>query len=803
MRTAGATVPSLAVGARNRAANEVSMATAKLIGQRVRRREDPRFLRGEGQFIDDINLRGMAHVTLLRSPHAHAWIRSVNCREARQLPGVLDIITFADISSLAKPIPMRLEAHPSFLPYLQLPLAAEKVRYVGEPVAAVVAGSRQVAEDALELIQVDYEPLLPIVDVWSALDPVAVPVHEHTESNLAGRGVVNLGDVEFAFQRAALAIREQFAIQRHTGIPLETRGLVAEFNRGTGLLTVWGPTKVPHYNRSVLATMLGLPEHKIHFIEPDVGGGFGVRGEFYPEDFLIPHLAIRLGLPVKWVEDRREHFLVANHSREQFWEVEVATEADGTLLAFRAKIWNDMGAYIRTHGATVPALAAAMFPGPYRLPNYQCEWNAVITNKTPTGTYRAPGRYECNFVRERLIDMIAHRLNLDPAEVRLRNLVQPGEMPYPVGTSVLNHPIIYDSGDYPRLMQKALEASGYACFRKQQAVKGEPGKAGDTSYLGLGLACFVEKTGTGPFEAARVRLDNSGRAVVYTGATSLGQGMETMLAQICAGELGLSVDEVTVVHGDTFLSPHGAGTFASRAAVMAGNAVLLAARKVRDKVVTVAAGYFGCREEEVHFEGSSLSARNGEKPAVSLSELIRHASSSWDSLVSGMDLEANHYFETTKMAYPNGVQVALVVVDVETGAVTVKKLWSLFDVGRAINPMLVEGQILGGVAQGLGGALLEELAYDTSGQLLSGTFMDYLLPSSMEMPPVEVHLLENDPSPLNPLGVKGGGEGGTAAVGAAIANAVSDALREFGIEITALPLSPNKLRELISKARKH
>jgi len=772
------------------------MPTTALIGQRVRRREDPRFLRGEGQFVDDINLRGMAHAALLRSPHAHAWIRSVNCLEARQLPGVLDIITFADIASLAKPIPMRLEAHPSFLPYLQRPLAEVKVRYVGEPVAVVVASSRAVAEDAMELIQVEYEPIPPIVDVSSALGPETTYVHEPTGSNLAGRGIVNLGDVDSAFQMAALAIREQFTIQRHTGIPLETRGLVAEFNRGTGVLTVWGPTKVPHYNRSVLASMLGLPEHKIHFIEPDVGGGFGVRGEFYPEDFLIPFLAIRLGLPVKWTEDRREHFLAANHSREQVWEVEVATDADGTLLAARAKIWNDMGAYIRTHGATVPALAAAMFPGPYRLPNYQCEWNAVITNKTPTGTYRAPGRYECNFVRERLIDMVAHRLDLDPAEVRMRNLVQPGEMPYSVGTSVLNHPIIYDSGDYPRLMQKAMEASGYACLRKEQGGR-KLRRAGQTSYLGLGIACFVEKTGTGPFEAARVRLDTSGRAVVYTGATSLGQGMETMLAQICAGELGLKVDEVAVVHGDTFLAPHGVGTFASRAAVMAGNAVLLAARKVREKVAKMAAGYFDCREEEVQFEGSCLSARNGEKPAVSLSELIRHASSSWDSLVSGLDLEANHYFESRMMAYPHGVQVALVVVDVETGVVTVKKLWSLFDVGRAINPMLVEGQILGGVAQGLGGALLEELAYDASGQLLTGTFMDYLLASSMEMPPVEVHLLENDPSPLNPLGVKGGGEGGTAAVGAAIANAVSDALREFGIEITALPLSPNRLRELI------
>ena len=772
------------------------MRRGGFIGQRVKRKEDPRFLRGEGNYVDDIQLHGMAHAALLRSPHAHARIRAVNTREALRIPGVLSVITFQDISHMAKPIPMRLEVHPSFVPYLQYPLAKETVRYVGEPVAVVVADSRYVAEDALECIQTDYEPLPAVVNTRSAVKADAVRVHEQTAGNLAGCGVVDLGDVAGAFRRAELSFSEQFTIQRHTGMPMETRGLIAEYNRGTKVLTVWGPTKVPYFNRSVLATFLGLPEHGIHFIEPDVGGGFGVRGEFYPEDFLIPFLALRLGRPVKWIEDRREHFLATNHSREQRWEVEVAAGKEGDLQAVKARIWNDMGAYIRTHSATVPALSATIFPGPYRLANYWCEWNAVITNKTPIGTYRAPGRYECNFVRERLMDLISSRLGLDPAAVRFRNFIQPQEMPYSVGTSVLETPIIYDSGDYPRLMRKAVELSGYDRFKEVSRRVGE-------LYLGIGLACFVEKTGLGPFEAARVRMDRSGKAVVYTGATSVGQGLETTLAQICADELGLDIDDVTVVHGDTSLAPHSTGTFASRVTVMGGNAVLLASRKLREKVVRLAAEYFGCSEEEVRFEGSTLSAKNGRREALSLGELMRHVSDSWKWGVSGLDLEATHYFETRKMVFPHGVQVALVEVDAGTGVVTVKKLWSLYDVGRAVNPMLLEGQIVGGVAQGLGGAFLEELVYDEAGQLLCTSFMDYLVPSSAEMPPVEVHLFENDPSPLNPLGVKGGGEGGTAGVGAAVANAVSDALRPLGIQITDLPLSPNKLRELISKSRRN
>jgi aerobic carbon-monoxide dehydrogenase large subunit len=767
------------------------ISAEKFMGRSMPRKEDPRLLRGEGTFVDDIRLHGMTYVAVLRSPHAHAWIRNVNTNACR-LPEVLAVLTFQDIAHFAKPIPMRLEPKASFRQYLQFPLAERKVRYVGEPVAVVVADSRYAAEDALDRIEVEYEPLPAIVDTQAALLPTAGLIHESTSSNLAGSGIQKVGDVDAAFRKADLILKENFTVQRHTGMPMETRGVVAEYDRGSGVLTVWGPTKVPHFNVTVLSSFLGIPEHRIHFVEPDVGGGFGIRGEFYPEDFLIPHLAIVLGRPVKWIEDRREHCLAANHSRGQRWQVEIASDKDGALLGIRAEVWNDMGAYIRTHGATVPAMSAAMFPGPYRVSNYLCQWHAVITNKTPIGTYRSPGRFECNFVRERLLDMISHRLGIDPVAVRLRNFVQPGEMPYRVGTDVLETPIIYDSGDYPRLMRKAIEMTGYDRFRK------EPHENGSSEYTGMGFGYFVEKTGSGPFEEARVRIDRSGKAIVYTGATSLGQGLETILSQICAEELGLDFEDVTVVHGDTFLAPHGVGTFASRATVMAGSAVLLASRKVKEKIFRMAAGYFRCSQSEIQIAGSFVFAADDSSEGLPLAELIQRVSRSWDGVVSGLDLEANHYFEVKEMAFPHGLQVARVRVDVSTGAVTVEKLWSFFDVGRAINPALVEGQILGGVAQGIGGTLLEELAYDKQGQLLCTSFMDYLMPSSTEMPPVEIHVYENDPSPLNPLGVKGAGEGGTAAVGGAIANAVSDALREFGIEITRLPLSPDRLLQIIT-----
>ncbi|MBI4479143.1 MAG: xanthine dehydrogenase family protein molybdopterin-binding subunit [Acidobacteria bacterium] len=768
----------------------------KWIGQRVKRREDPRLLRGEGKFVDDIHLYGMLHAAVLRSPYAHGWVRQIKTEAACRLAGVVSVITFRDIAHLARPIPMRLEPTASLRSYLQYPLAKDKVRYVGEPLAVVVATSRYVAEDALDLVEVEYEPLAAAASVPAALGPDAVLIHENTGSNLAARGGFDIGDTDGVFKSAPFTVAERFRIQRHTAMPLETRGLVAEYEPGTQFLNVWGPTKVPHFNRSILASFLGFPEHRIHFIEPDVGGGFGVRGEFYPEDFLIPFLAFSLQRPVKWVEDRREHFVAANHSREQTWEAEIAARSDGTLLGLRATIWNDMGAYVRTHGGTVPSLSAAMFPGPYRIPNYWCEWNAVITNKTPIGTYRAPGRYECNFVRERLMDLLSGRLNMDPAELRRRNLIRQQELPYNVKTSVLETPIIYDSGNYSALLEKALTLSDYPRLRRTQKSAAARGKC-----VGIGMACFLEKTGLGPFEVARIRMDRSGRVVVFTGLSALGQGTETILAQICAEQLEMQLEEITVMHGDSLLVPYGTGSYASRGAVMGGSAVWLAAQAFREKLIALAASHFGCSAEEIVLRDSSVSVRGREQPVLSFAELMQQTSNAWKSGVGSLQLEVSQYYEAREMSYPAGVQVALVEVDRETGVVEVKKLWSLFDVGRAVNPLLAEGQIVGGIAQGLGGAFLEELPYDSAGQLLATSFMDYLLPSSAEMPPIEVQLDEDTPSPLNPLGAKGAGEGGTAGVGAVIANAVSDALKDLGISITELPLSPHRLHQMIWQAR--
>ena len=566
---------------------------------------------------------------------------------------------------------------------------------------------------------------------------------------------------------------------------------------------MWGPTKVPHFNRGVLAGMLDWPEHRIRFIEPDVGGGFGARGEFYPEDFLIPWAALRLGRPVKWIEDRVEHLSAINHSREQRYELALALEAGGRFLGLRAEAVNDMGAYLRTHGTVVPGLSAGMLPGPYEMEAYRCRIRCVLTNKTPTGTYRAPGRFECNAARERLIDRAARALGIDPVELRMRNLVRPEQMPYPRGTTILGEAVEYDSGDYPAALAEAVALSGFSPRRADAArdadaagtapgashaptVARTPDTDTDTDAAGryrrgTGLACFVEKTGTGPFEGARAFLDRSGDLVVATGAADLGQGLETCLAQIAGSALGIGHERVTVRHGDTDLIPHGVGSFASRGTVMAGNAVHGAVRELRAQVLARAA-------ERLETPAGRL--------AIDADGAVRGAggrSCTFTDLAAEPGLEAVHYYRSGRMAYSHGVTVARVRVDTATGQVAPERIWLLYDVGRVINPAMVAGQIEGGVAQGIGGALLEELRYDDAGQLLSGSFMDYLLPGTADVPPIVHRDLGRSPSPRNPLGVKGAGEIGIAGVGGAIANAVADALGDADADADGLPLTPERV----------
>ncbi|MEE9124027.1 MAG: xanthine dehydrogenase family protein molybdopterin-binding subunit [candidate division NC10 bacterium] len=757
------------------------------VGARVKRSEDLRLLRGVGKFVGDIRRVGMLHAAILRSPCAHARILRIDTEAATKMAGVVAVLTFADMAGV-KQIPMRTGKVEGLERSLQYPLARDKVRYVGDPVAVVVAESLYLAEDALVLIDVEYELLGAVTDVRQAVKPGAPTLHDGVQDNIGARFVVEVGDVDCAISEADLVFEESFSVQRHAAVPMETRGLVAEFDEGRGVLTVWGPTKVVHNNRGFLADLLDMPESCIHMIEPDVGGGFGARGEFYPEDFLIPFAAKRLRRPVCWIEDRLENLKATNHSREQWHQVKIAVKSDGTVTGIEDSLLNNNGAYTRTHGGVPAIWTSAILRGSYRIENYRCNVSCVLTNKTPAGTYRGPGRYEAAFVRERIMDMVAHRLDLDPADVRRRNLIQPGQMPYDTG----RHPfyrVVYDSGDFPGQLEQSLARVDYTGLKASREAARREGRA-----VGIGLGCFVEKSGLGPWEYARVEIDSVGKAVVYAGCASLGQGVDTVLGQIVADELQIRFEDVRVVHGDTDLVPYGMGSNASRTTVLAGNAALRAARKVKEKLLRLASSAFEIDPADLSLVDGRIAVRDTPERSISLVEAVRLAAPG-PALKSGNEpgISETDFFASDRMPYPYGVHIALVEVDRQTGVVDLQKYMVAYDVGRAINPMLVEGQIVGGLAQGIGGAFLEEFAYDDDGQPLSTSFMDYLIPTAMEVPHVDILLTEDAPSPLNPLGVKGAGEGGVIAAGGALANAVSDAL---GAEVTRLPMTPEYVRDL-------
>ena len=758
------------------------------IGSRVKRKEDVRLLRGVGKYVGDIHRPGMVHAAILRSTHAHAQITKLHTAAALKLPGVIGVLSAAEIPGM-KTIPMRTGVIPGLERCQQRPLATGKVRYVGDPVAVVVAQDRYLAEDALELIDVEYHGLQPVTDARTSMRPDTAQLHDAVTDNVAASFQVNVGDVANAFAGSDLVLEEEFSTQRHSAVPLETRGLVAEFDEGNGLLTMWGPTKMTHTNWRILSDLIGLPQSCIHFIEPEVGGGFGARGEFYPEDFLIPFAAIHFRKPICWIEDRCENMKAMNQSRQQHHRVKIGVSKDGTIKAMDAEILFDMGAYTRTHGG-VPAIAAsAMLRGPFRLKNYRCNVFCVLTNKTPVGTYRSPGRYEANFVRERLIDMVARRLDIDPAEIRRRNLIRHDEMPYDLGKHPF-HYMVYDTGDFPRQFEAALQRFAYHERRADCVDAKREGRA-----LGVGIGCFVETSGIGPWEYARIEIDNTGKVVLYSGCNSVGQGIATALSQIVADELKVSIEDVRVVHGDTAKVPYGNGSNASRSTVMAGSAALGAARKVREKLLRLASTSLEIDTADLAFGGGKVLARGVPERALSFAELARLALPG-NALKHGITpgISEEDFFATDKRPFPYGVHLAQVEVDRETGMVKVLDYLVTEDVGRKINPMIIEGQMAGGLAQGIGGALLEEFVYDEDGQPLATSFMDYLLPTAMEMPKAQFISTEDFPSPHNPLGVKGAGEGGITAAGAALANAVSHAL---GVEVTKLPLKPDYLLELI------
>ncbi len=619
-------------------------------------------------------------------------------------------------------------------------------------------------------------------------------LHDTVSDNIGAHFAVENGDVDRAMAGADLVLEEEFFTQRHGAVPLETRGLVAEFNQGSDTLRVWGPTKVTHVNRGILSDLLDLPESSIHFIEPDVGGGFGARGEFYPEDFLIPHAAMYFRRPICWIEDRSEHLKTSNQSREQRHRIKVGATRDGSIVALEDEIVFNMGAYTRTHGAVPGVAASAMLRGPYRIKNYRSSVFCVLTNTTPVGTYRSPGRYEAAFVRERIMDLVAGRLGLDPVEVRRRNFIQPEEMPYDQGPHPY-HYTIYDTGDYPGLFEKALSRMDYTRVKQECEKAKQEGRA-----MGVGLGCFVETSGLGPWEYARIEIDNKGKVVLYSGCASIGQGAETALSQIVADELKVTMEDVRVIPGDTSKVPYGMGSNASRTTVMAGNAALIAAGKVRDKLLRVAS-------DSLEIDPSDLALRDGRvvvsgdaRQSLDYADIFRLTTPSLAKKKGAEPgISEEGFFASDKRPFPYGVHIAVVEVDRETGMVKVVKYLVAEDVGRAVNPMLLEGQMAGGLAQGIGGALLEEFVYGSDGQPLSTSFMDYLIPTAMEVPPIDFLTAEDAPTPLNPLGVKGGGEGGIAAAGGALANAVSNAL---GVETTRLPMKPDYLLRLVNKDTK-
>lgn len=743
----------------------------------MRRQEDAALLRGAATFIADVHVPGMVEAMVVRSIYSHARIDTIDTTATLAMPGVVAVLTAADWPEGMNPIPMRLSPSPELVYALQYPLARDRVRYVGEPIAIIVAQSRYQAEDAASTLRVDYSPLPPITSVDSAL--ASPPIFEGLPTNQVYHRHHQKGLGSEAVSAAPRRLKMHFSIQRHTGMPLETRGLLAvpEEDR----ITVYGPTKVVFFNRRLLSQLLQVPLDRVHFVEVAVGGGFGIRGEFYPEDYLIPFLARRLQTPVRWIEDRMEHFQAANHSREQHHDVEVGFDDMGHVLGLSDHIWVDTGAYIRTHGVTVPELTQAMLPGPYDWPALESDLHVVLTNKTPTGTYRGPGRFEGTFVRERLMDSIAAALHLDPLVVRQRNLLQSTQFPYSNGLKALGQEVELDSGNYPAALLRA------ATLMKREAISERKREALHAGRLrGLGFAFFVEKSGLGPYEDSRLVLHDDGTVTCFTGLADLGQGTGTMLATIVSKKLGIDMSRIHVVYGDTDRVAEGFGTFASRGTVMGGSAAYLAAAELRHRIVTVLSGLLESNDADMIMTSSGITAR-GRSLTISYGEVLHRAEA------ERVALDVTQRFTATAMTYPYGVHACEVDVCPETGAVHIVRYGVVYDVGKAINLDMVCDQIVGGVAQGIGGAMLEQLVYDDGGQLQTGTFMDYLIPGMCEVPDIEVVVTEDAPAPSNPMGVKGAGEGGAVGVAPAFANAIADAIDAPPEAFTTLPIRPQDI----------
>jgi aerobic carbon-monoxide dehydrogenase large subunit len=749
------------------------------IGSPLDRIEDSRLLAGLGTYVGDLKPDNVLYAVILRSPIAHGQIRKIEATAARSLPGVMAVITAAEIGDVPT-IPVRQHGKPEGETYRQPVIANEKVRYVGEPIAVIVASEPCIAEDAGELIEVEFEELPALATCESAaLDQTLL--FGNSTTNLATSFFARMGDADAAFALADYTRREKFSVQRHTASPMETRGLLAEWDPKCQRMVVSGATKVPFFNRRVVAEMLKLEQSQVDLIEVDVGGGFGARGEFYPEDFLVPFAARHVSGQVHWIEDRREHLMATNHAREMYADLEIACRADGTVLGIRGSVKVDLGAYVRTNGFTAPRNVVQFVSGPYLVPNIAIDAHCFVTNKTPAGTYRGPGRYEASFFCERLLDMAANDLGLDPAELRLKNLIPEDQLPRPLATMAgldATWQTALDNGAYGVIMERCLHEFDWDEKKKSQ------GQLIDGRYHGIAVGNFVEGGAGGTFENARMTIEADGCVTVAVGSTSLGQGLQTILSQVAADSLSLPIQRIKLLHGSTTLVKQGFGSFHSRSTVMGGSAILLAAEALVAVLRESGAKHLGC-------EPADVSVSDG---------YVWYGSKSIE-LAAFAGTEVERQFENRKLTYSYGAHAAHVAVDAGTGHVELLDYMTVDDVGRIINPATLHGQSLGAIVQGLGSTFLEHLQYDENGQLLTGSLADYLLPTATDFPNIRGISLGLRPCPNNPLGAKGAGEGGLIAVGGVIANAVAAALRSLSVEPRDLPLSPSRIWRLIQQAK--
>jgi carbon-monoxide dehydrogenase large subunit len=774
------------------------MMGARVFGSAIRRREDPRLITGTATYTDDLVMPGMLHAAIVRSPYAHARIRKIDTHRARHAPGVIAVYTGADTNAILKPMPCAW-----LLPNADLkvatyqPVATDVVRYVGECVAVVVAENRYQAQDALDLIDVEYEPLPTTVDPKTATAKGAPQLHADVPGNLAFHWTVAGGDVDAAFASAEVTVSDRIIQQRLIPTAIETRAALASFVKATGELTLWNTTQNPHILRFLASLITGVPEDKLRVIAPEVGGGFGSKIAVFPGEMIAVFCSMKLGRPVKWTETRRENYLATTHGRDHVQEVELAATNDGKILGLRCTVWAGMGAYLSTAAPGIPTiLHGLMLSGPYQLPALKEDVYGVYTNTTPVEAYRGAGRPEATFMLERMLDKLADRLKIDPAEIRHRNLLPP----FDNGCAVVTG-LSYDSGNYQRALDKALNHIGYQELRREQARLRDQGR-----YLGIGVGTYVEICGLGPsqvagaigfqgglWESAIVRFHPSGKVNVFIGASPHGQGEETTFAQIVSDELGVDVNDVKVIHGDTDSTPMGWGTYGSRTTAVGGAALAVAVRKIKDKAKVLAAHLLEASPEDMDYQDGRFFVKGTPARAKTIQDIALMANVAWN-LPQGMEagLEATSFYDPPNFVYPFGAHIAVVEIEGDTGQVALKKYVAVDDCGPQINPMIVEGQVHGGVVQGIGQALWEGAVYDDSGQLVTGSLLDYAIPRADGLPNIDV-LSTVTRSPHHPLGVKGIGEAGTIVSTAAVYNAVIDALEPFGVDNLTMPLTAERV----------